>query len=94
MNQLNLQSIIPVLKSNDVAFAGVFGSFAKGEAHQESDVDLLVRFNQPKSLFGIVGLEIELSEILGRKVDLVTERALCPHIKESVLANLQPFYGK
>ena len=61
---------------------------------KESDVDLLVRFNQPKSLFGIVGLEIELSEILGRKVDLVTERALCPHIKESVLANLQPFYGK
>lgn len=94
MDKLNLQSIIPFLESNDVEFAGVFGSFAKGEADKDSDVDLLVRFKEPKSLLKIVGLEIELSKILGRKVDLFTERALCPHIKESVLSTLQPLYGE
>lgn len=94
MSKLNFDKIIPVLERNDVAFAGVFGSFAKGEAGESSDIDILVKFKEPKSLFNIIGLEMELSQILNRKVDLVTERALCPHIKESVLTTLHPLYGQ
>lgn len=94
MEALHLENTISVLERNDVSFAGVFGSFAKNEANEASDIDILVRFREPKSLLKIVGLEMELSEILKRDVDLVTERALCPHIKDTVLATLKPFYGK
>lgn len=99
MNQLNekLQIIqknaIPVLERNDVEFAGIFGSYARGEAKETSDIDFLVRFKKPKSLFDIIGVELELSETLKTKVDLVTEKALCRHIKDRVMADLQPIYG-
>ena len=83
-----------ILEKNGVDFAGIFGSCARGEAKGDSDVDVLVRFKESKSLFDIVGLEIELSEALNRKVDLVTERALCSHIEKGVLNDLRPIYGK
>lgn len=99
MNQLNekLQTIqksaIPVLERNDVEFAGIFGSYARGEEQETSDIDFLVRFKKPKSLFDLVGIELELAEALKTKVDLITEKALCRHIKDSVMADLQPIYG-
>lgn len=99
MNKLseNLQTIqknaAPVLERNDVEFAGVFGSYARGEAKETSDIDFLVRFKKPKSLFDLVGIEMELSEALKTKVDLITEKALCRHIKDRVMADLQPIYG-
>lgn len=94
MNRSGFTNIIPILESNDVEFAGIFGSYAKGDEKKDSDIDMLVRFRIPKSLFDIVGLELELSAILKRKVDLVTERALCPHIKENVLKDLQLLYER
>lgn len=93
----NLQTIqknaAPVLKRNDVEFAGIFGSYARGEEQETSDIDFLVRFKKPKSLFDIIGVELELSEALKAKVDLVTEKALCRHIKDRVMSDLQPIYG-
>lgn len=94
METLNLENTISTLERNDVSFAGVFGSFAKNQANETSDIDILVRFKKSKSFFRITGLEIELSKILGKKVDLVTERTPCPHIKDTVLETLKPFYGK
>lgn len=94
MEQLKLEAIIPILQRNDVAFAGVFGSHARGEARGKSDVDLLIRFSKPKGLLGIVHLEDELSAALGRKVDLVTEGALHPLIKHQVLRDLKLVYGE
>ena len=99
MNTLNknLQDIqehaTPVLERNDVEFAGIFGSYARGEAKKDSDIDFLVRFKKSKSLFDLIGVELELSEALKTKVDLVTEKALCRHIKDSVMADLKPIYG-
>ena len=78
-----------LLASNNVAFAGVFGSVARGEDRPESDVDILVRFDSPKSLIDIIGLEEELSHALDRDVDLVTERSLCPHIRDEVFRDLK-----
>ncbi len=74
-------------------YAGVFGSFARGEEKPESDIDILVRFNKPIGLFDFIGLEQELSGNLKRKVDLVTENALSPYIKDSVMRDLRVFYG-
>jgi predicted nucleotidyltransferase len=68
----------------------VFGSFARGEAGPDSDLDVLVEFERRGiSLFGFVGLEQEISDRLGLKVDLVERSALRPEIRPEVLAEAQ-----
>ncbi len=86
--------VTPVLKSNSVEFAGLFGSFARGEATPTSDIDLLVGFSVPVGLFELVHLERELSGALGKKVDLVTEGALNRYIKPRILNDLKVIYGE
>lgn len=68
-----------------VSKIGVFGSCARGEADETSDVDILVEFNRSVDLFHFIGLQNRLAEILGRKVDLTTPRALKPLIKDQIL---------
>lgn len=88
-----LEQLNPKLAQNDVAYAGVFGSVARGEETPGSDVDILIKFEKPKSLLDIVRLERELSETIGRDVDLVTEASLSPYIRDAVLRDLRVFYG-
>ena len=64
---------------------GVFGSFARNEASTASDVDILVEFEQPVDFFEFVDLKEHLEKMLGRRVDLVTEKALKPQLKERIL---------
>jgi len=85
--------IMPLLKEGDVDFAGVFGSYARGDANEKSDIDLLIRFSKQKSLLDLVHLENTLTDTLRRKVDLVTEAALSPYIKKYVFDDLQILYG-
>ncbi|MFA5001329.1 MAG: nucleotidyltransferase family protein [Candidatus Paceibacterota bacterium] len=85
--------IQPIAESNDIAYAAIFGSVARGEDKPESDIDLLVRFSQPKSLLDFSALNNELNKILGRQVDLVTERALHPIIKRNIQKELVTIYG-
>lgn len=70
-------------------YIGVFGSYARDENKQDSDLDLLVRFGKRISLLDLVGMELELTDSLGIKVDLVTENALSPLIKSFVEKDLQ-----
>ena len=95
MNQalpFNTAKLLEICRANDVAMVGVFGSMARGEATDRSDVDLLVRFGRPKSLLSVVALERQLGEALGRKVDLLTEAALSPYLRDRVLADLKILY--
>ena len=85
--------IQPIAKSNDIAYVAVFGSVARGDDKPESDLDLLVRFSQPKSLLDFSALNNKLNEIFGRQVDLVTERALHPIIKQNIQKELITVYG-
>jgi uncharacterized protein len=64
---------------------GVFGSYVRRESRADSDLDVLVDFEKPISLFRFVELEAQLSEITGLQVDLVSPKALKPHIGESIL---------
>ena len=64
---------------------GVFGSYVRGEEKPESDVDILVRFKEGATLFDLVGLAEFLEERIGIKVDVVSERALRPELKEQIL---------
>lgn len=68
---------------------GVFGSFARGEEDERSDVDLLVEFGKPIGFVAFMRLERRLGEILGKRVDLVTKKALKPHIGAIVLREVQ-----
>ncbi len=85
------EKIIEICKRNDISYCALFGSFARGEAHENSDIDLLVRFSKPKG-FDWVNAALEIEDELGKKVDLVTERGLNPHIKDNVLKDLQVIY--
>ena len=64
---------------------GLFGSYVRGEQKDTSDLDILVDFYEPISLFRFVELEDFLSQRLGVKVDLVMRDALKPRIKDSIL---------
>ena len=75
---------VPILKKNGVVKAGVFGSYARREAKNRSDVDILIK--PPKGMgFGFAGLEIKLSEQLHQKVDLVSYNGLSPYLKDKIL---------
>lgn len=64
---------------------GIFGSVARGEQTAESDIDILVEFSEPVGFFAFLDLENFLSGTLGKKVDLVTKRALKPAVKNQIL---------
>lgn len=64
----------------------VFGSVAQGIDHEGSDVDLLVEMPEGASLLHIVGLQLDIEQALGVKVDLCTERELHPALRDRILA--------
>lgn len=84
--------LIEICRRNDVAKIAVFGSAARGEATDQSDIDLLVEFSRRKSLLAMVRLEREMSAALGRKVDLLTEAAISPYLRERIKRDLQVIY--
>ncbi len=63
----------------------VFGSVARGEADSQSDIDLLVEFKRGTTLLGHAALVQELEDLLGVKVDVVSERGLRDRVREHVL---------
>jgi len=77
--------ITHALKRHDVARAAIFGSFARGDAEESSDLDILVEFRGDKSLLDLVGLKLELEDSLGRSVDVLTYNALHPAIRDRIL---------
>jgi hypothetical protein len=86
------EKLIQICRENDVAMIGVFGSMVRGEATDESDVDLVVRFSRRKSLIDLVRLERKISEALGRKVDLLTEAAISPYLRNRINQSMQVIY--
>ncbi len=68
----------------------VFGSVARGDFDESSDIDLLVDMDAGRTLFDLGGLNVELQELLQRPVDLVTPRGLRARIRESVLREARP----
>jgi predicted nucleotidyltransferase len=68
----------------------LFGSVARDEADDRSDIDILVRMERGRSLFDLGALVADLEELLGRSVDVVTEAGLRPRIREHVLRDAVP----
>ncbi|PWB54281.1 MAG: nucleotidyltransferase [Candidatus Methanoperedenaceae archaeon] len=68
----------------------IFGSLARGEASEDSDIDFLVDMEPGRSLFDLGGLLMDLQKLLAQKVDVVTEKGLRPRIRERVLKEALP----
>ena len=68
----------------------IFGSFVRGEQKENSDLDVLVTFSDPPSLFTFIELEDYLSNLLGIKIDLVMKSALKANIKQRILPEVLP----
>jgi predicted nucleotidyltransferase len=85
------EKIVEICERNDIEYCAVFGSFARGEADEESDIDLLVRFSKPIG-WAFYGIAEELENALGRKVDLATENMIGKRIRESVFRDLKVIY--
>ena len=85
LTEHQIKQVVAILKRHDVSKAGLFGSYASGEATQGSDVDILVEFSGEKTLLDIVRLKHELEDTLSIDVDVVTYGALHPLIKDRVL---------
>lgn len=84
--------IKPVLKKYGVKRAGVFGSYARGDARPDSDIDLLVRFGKPMGLVAYMQFIEQMETVLGHSVDVVTEQSMSPFIRPHIEADLQTIY--
>lgn len=82
--------ILAIAERHGVRRLRVFGSAARGQADEASDVDFLVELEPGRSLLDLGGLLMDLQELLGREVDVVTEKGLRPRIRERVLAEAVP----
>ncbi|MBI1228442.1 MAG: hypothetical protein GC192_24620 [Bacteroidetes bacterium] len=94
LNQQLKQHLIKLLAPYRPERVGVFGSYARGENQQGSDLDILIKFKEAIGLLELVQIEQELSDKLGIKVDLVTEGSLKhPMLKQYVQKDLIEILG-
>lgn len=94
MNNATVTKLISLLKPYGVKRIGIFGSFARGDFNKNSDIDVLVDFRERKSLLEIVHIENEISETLGRKIDLLTEKAISPYLIDRIMNETRVVYDE
>ena len=83
-------TILAIATAHGASNLRVFGSVARGVDQEGSDLDLLVDIRDGISLFEYVGLQLDMQEALGVKVDLCTEEELHPRLKARILAEARP----
>lgn len=81
-----------ILNNYGVKKAAVFGSFARGDCKNNSDIDILVELGRKMSLLDFVGLKLDLEERIGRKIDLVQYKTIKPSLKKYILKDEAVFY--
>ena len=90
----NKNNLIDVMHRNQIEFAALFGSHAKGTATENSDYDILIEF-APEARIGLFkyqGIENEIASTLGKKVDLVTVGGIDKHVKDEVERTMKVIY--
>lgn len=81
-----------VLRKKGARKIAIFGSYARNEQKPGSDIDIIVEFSERKSLLELVRIERELSEILGIRVDLLTEKSISPYLIDSIKKEMESIY--
>jgi predicted nucleotidyltransferase len=84
------EKILELAARHGASNVRVFGSLARGEGTESSDLDLLVTLEEKRSLLDLVGLKQDIEDLLHRPVDVVTEPALSPYIRDRVVAEALP----
>ncbi|MCL5959164.1 MAG: nucleotidyltransferase family protein [Chloroflexi bacterium] len=79
------EEILRIVRSHGAVRVRVFGSMARGLAGPESDVDVLVDLEPGRSILDVIAIKQDLEDLLGREVDVVTEAAISPYIRDEVL---------
>ncbi len=87
------KKIARLLKNQGAKKIAVFGSYVRGEEKPGSDIDIIVEFFERKSLLELVRIERELSEFLGIKVDLLTEKSISPYLIDTIRKEMEVIYG-
>jgi uncharacterized protein len=91
---LDAKAIADLCARNDIRRLRVFGSVARGEATEASDLDLIADFASRKSLLDLVRIQHEFSDRLGVRVDLFTEGALHPMLRDRILSDARVIYDR
>ena len=86
----NRDEILAIAAKHGAYNVRLFGSAVRGEATDTSDIDLLVDFEEGRSLFDLIALKQDLEDMLGREVDVVTNEALHWYIREQVMNEAVP----
>jgi predicted nucleotidyltransferase len=87
------KKIARLLKNQGARKIAVFGSYVRREEKPGSDIDIIVEFSERKSLLELVRIERELSEVLGIKVDLLTEKSISPYLIDTIRKEMEVIYG-
>jgi predicted nucleotidyltransferase len=88
--QQKRQEILAVTRVHGLLNVRIFGSIVRGEDTPQSDIDFLVDLEEGRTLLDMGGALIKLQELLGRKVDIVTERGLHWYLRDNILKEAQP----
>jgi predicted nucleotidyltransferase len=86
------EKIAQALKNQGATKIAIFGSYVRGEEKPGSDIDILVEFLERKSLLELVRMERQLSEVLGIKVDLLTEKSISPYLIDTIREQMEVIY--
>ncbi|KAF5411304.1 MAG: hypothetical protein C5S38_09580 [Candidatus Methanophagaceae archaeon] len=86
------KKVVSILERYGAKKIAIFGSYARDEAKTESDIDILVEFSERKSLLDLVGIEQELSDVLGVKADLLTEKSISPYLIDRIKSEMKVIY--
>ncbi len=84
--------VSPIMQKYHVDKAQIFGSASRGEMTSESDIDILVSFAKPIDGWTFTGMVFDLEDVVGRKVDLVTEKGMSRHIRPYIIPDLKSLY--
>ncbi len=88
------KKITPFAINNGISNLSVFGSYSRGDNKKNSDIDLLVTFSDRITLLDLIDIEMKLSKLLKKKVDLVTPGAVSELLRESIEKDLKVLYEK
>lgn len=88
--QQKKKEILVVARQHGILNVRLFGSVARGEENPQSDIDFLVDLEEGCTLLDLGGALVKLQELLGRKVDIVTERGLHWYLREKILKEARP----
>lgn len=94
VSDISKEKLVHLAKKNQITYLGLFGSYARGEARANSDVDMLVEFGKRISLMDLVRVEREMGDAIQKKVDLIPKNSVNKYVKPYIMKDLITVYGE